>query len=374
MRPLIITHILQKYRLPAVDVLKSRYPNTHVVVSDGGPWASGRNAPGLELRDDVTVIKSRVVRVAGAAVVLFPGLRRLVEQSGADVLLLDPRMGLPSVWSLAVWPPKSDGRSIPAVWWYAGWKNTERPGYINAISEGLQRRVISCGGAACYGTRARSYALELGIPPDKAVIAQNATDTMALERAYTAAPAQYRDRDGILNVVYVGAVEARKRLGAVIDAMACPPLRGAVRLRIVGNGPEVDALEAHARALCVAEDVQFVPGTYSPSTLAGHLRWADVGILPNQGGLFLNTAMSCGVPVICGKADGTEDDLVEDGATGWRIPCAEPNAIAAVMRKLLADRASITEVGCRARAHYHEIATLPNMIDGIDAALSCALQ
>lgn len=372
MRPVIVMHVLQEYRLPALEALKRRYPETRVIVSEGGPWASGQNAGTLGMRDDVTVLRPKVVSLAGARIVLFPGMRAAVKDSGADVMLLDPRMGLPSVWSLAAWPPLSKGMHIPSVWWYAGWTNRERPRYISLVAEALQRRIIRrASGAACYSTAAMRAAQRFGLPMDRVVLAQNATDTTALEEAF-AAQGGGAQSDDLLHLLYVGRLEARKRLDLVVTAMGSPALVGRCRLRLVGSGPEVDHLCGLASVIGVSDSVELVPGTHDPVEIAEHLHWADVGILPNQGGLFLNTAMSCGVPVVCGRADGTEEDLVEDGVTGWRLPDASAEAIVGVLEKVLSVRETIQDVGQQARERYHEIATIDHMIDGIDRALQLA--
>ena len=42
-------------------------------------------------------------------------------------------------------------------------------------------------------------------------------------------------------------------------------------------------------------------------------------VLPGTGGLGLNEAMAHGLPMIAGYADGSADDLVVDGETGYRL-------------------------------------------------------
>ena len=369
MRPLIVMHVLPEYRLPALEALKVRYPDARVIVSDGGAWASGQNAANIADLADVTVLPARVRRIAGVSLVFFPGLRSAVKASGADVLLMDPRMGLLSIWSLAVWPPKVDGRRVSTVWWFAGWRNRERARYISVVAEALQRQVIRrADGAACYSSAAQRTAISLGIPASRAVLAQNATATSALEEAFDAQVPPARHDDS-LHLLYVGRVEERKRLDAVLVAMSAPALAGRCLLRVVGSGPATQGLRAVAHARGVDTSLEIVDGTHDPFEIARHLRWADVGILPNQGGLFLNTAMSCGVPVVCGRADGTEEDLVLDGVTGWRLSGPNADEIEARLLSLLTHRDDVALAGVRARERFHETATLDHMVNGIEEAL-----
>jgi glycosyltransferase involved in cell wall biosynthesis len=46
---------------------------------------------------------------------------------------------------------------------------------------------------------------------------------------------------------------------------------------------------------------------------------ADLLVLPGTGGLALNEAMAHGLPVVSGYADGSADDLVQDGVNGFRL-------------------------------------------------------
>jgi len=375
LQPLIVLHVLPEYRVPVVDALHELHPGTRVVVTDGGAWASSRNAVSVTSRPDVTVLRSRHLRIGRISVVLFPGLRSLVRESSADVLLLDPRMGFPSVWSLAAFPVRRSGVPIPSVWWFAGWRNRERAAWVSAAAEALQRAIIRrAAGAACYSTSARRLAVELGISDERAILAQNAIATEALVSAYESRLGTVEDSKAeALHLLYVGAVEGRKSLDSVLEAMASTRLRSLVLLRIVGSGPERGALESQTKALGLQEYVSFVEATHDPESLADHLAWADVGVLPNQGGLFLNTAMSCGVPVVCGAADGTELDLIVDGVTGWRLQDGSPAAIADKVADILVNRHTVATMGAAARHRYEHTATIDHMIAGIDTALRAAL-
>lgn len=373
MRPVIVTHVFPQYRVAALNALKAIHPGTTVIASTGGSWACGQNAMGLELREDARVLAAKVLKLGPVSIILMPGLRRTVREVKADVLLLDPRMGLLSVWLLAVFPVRLTGKRVPTVWWFAGWQNRERSPLVYSVAEWIQRRVYRRGtGAACYSTRALQYARVLGVPASTTILAQNATDTAALSAAYDRIPGAGSAREGF-NLLYVGSVDSRKMLVNVVDALAVLTPEFAIGLRIVGDGTARSGILERARERGVELKVSVFEGTHEPESLAEHLAWADVGILPNQGGLFLNTAMSCGVPVICGRADGTEDDLVVDGLTGWRMPDGRPETIAAALSRVFADRHLIENVGRQARLHYEETATIRNMVDGIDAALRAAV-
>jgi len=59
-------------------------------------------------------------------------------------------------------------------------------------------------------------------------------------------------------------------------------------------------------------------GAQHGAQLAKHLRSADLFVMPGTGGLAVQEAMSFGLPVIVGVADGTQTDLVR-GENGWLL-------------------------------------------------------
>ena len=72
-------------------------------------------------------------------------------------------------------------------------------------------------------------------------------------------------------------------------------------------------------------------------------------VLPGTGGLGLNEAMAHGLPMIAGYADGSADDLVVDGETGYRLRSESAGELAAFIAKLLDDPALARHMGSRGR-------------------------
>ncbi|MEE1619167.1 glycosyltransferase family 4 protein [Brachybacterium sp. J153] len=119
--------------------------------------------------------------------------------------------------------------------------------------------------------------------------------------------AKYADADEKL-VVYVGRLAPEKQ---VEDLRVIHDMPG-VRLLIVGDGPEKDALR---RAMPRARFAGFRSGT----DLATHLASADLFIHPGELETFGQTiqeAMASGLPVIAPRRGGPVD-LVTPSRTGW---------------------------------------------------------
>jgi glycosyltransferase involved in cell wall biosynthesis len=171
----------------------------------------------------------------------------------------------------------------------------------------------------------------------------------------TAGPCPPSDRPRLL---VIGRIVERKGVGNVIEALADLP---GVEL-VVAGGPTRDVLEAdpeairlHARAesLGVADRVRFlggiaredVPAVMCSADVVVAVPWYEpFGIVPVE-------AMACGRPVV-GSAVGGLLDTVVPGVTGELVPPRRPDALAPVLRDLLADperRRRYGEAG-RARA------------------------
>ena len=79
---------------------------------------------------------------------------------------------------------------------------------------------------------------------------------------------------------------------------------------------------------------------------------ADAFALPSWDeafGLVYTEAMAQGTPVIAGRGEGPED-FIEDGVSGYLVPVRDPDALAAVLARLLADPQEAAAVGEAGRA------------------------
>jgi len=128
-----------------------------------------------------------------------------------------------------------------------------------------------------------------------------------------------------------------------------------VRLEIAGAGPARPSLETQARELGLNDVVNFLDWQVDlPSVMAG---W-DVFVAPSLEeafGISTLEAMAAGLPVVASSVGGLSE-LVEDGRTGWLVPPAKPEALAARLRELLLNpqqRHAFGRAGrARARTHF----------------------
>jgi len=174
------------------------------------------------------------------------------------------------------------------------------------------------------------------------------------------APARRADRPPTL--VTVGHLVARKRHADVLSALA--RLRDdhpALRWEVVGDGPERPALERQARALGVADRVDF-RGQLPPAEARERAQAADLLVLPSVDeafGVAYVEAMAGGVPAIgCAGEDGPEE-IAAIGGGLLRVPPRDPAALAALLDRLLRDDAERAALGAAARATVEASFTWP---------------
>ncbi len=267
---------------------------------------------------------------------LLPAIRRLKP----DVVLSTCHSGTVSEWGLAALKRALGFRLIAWQCGYEynpGWlKNTLLPRFIPLFDHHL-----------AYHTNAKRYALRYGAAESQVTVMHNTIDEQHIERADRAIARARLDarfpalRDKVI-VLYVGALLDEKRLDCVIDALDRLNDRR-VAFLMVGDGPYRATLEARCAGRADVVFAGRIVDGVGPIFDA-----ADLFVLPGTGGLALNEAMAHGLPLLSSYADGSADDLVQDGGNGFRLH--DGSAELAGRLRTLADDASLrTRMGERSR-------------------------
>lgn len=69
--------------------------------------------------------------------------------------------------------------------------------------------------------------------------------------------------------------------------------------------------------------------------------------------------MACGLPVLCGEADGSEEDLIIDGVTGCWLDGRGPESVVRGLGRIAGlDSTEIQETGRRTSEHVARVAGL----------------
>lgn len=171
-------------------------------------------------------------------------------------------------------------------------------------------------------------------------------------------PGKRRD-GGRFEALFVGRLVERKGTPVLIAAASLLPPESRIRIVIVGEGPDRQALESQAASLGVMDRVEF-RGRVSAADLQTAYTTASAFVLPavtdsrgdTEGlGVVLLEAMSYRVPVI-GSRIGGITDIILDGESGLLVPPGDPTALAVALRRLEDDSQLALQLGEGGHRHF----------------------
>jgi hypothetical protein len=170
--------------------------------------------------------------------------------------------------------------------------------------------------------------------------------------------------DGALRVLFVGGDFRRKGGDAVLDALRrLPP--GSAEAHVVSK----DEVPSGERV--------YVYRDLGPNDrrLTELYRSCDVFTLPSRAetfGIAAVEAAASGLPVVVSDVGGLAE-LVVDAETGWRVPPADPQALADALGRLIDDRGLARRLGAAARARAERQFDLrKNARRLVELAVNCA--
>lgn len=139
-----------------------------------------------------------------------------------------------------------------------------------------------------------------------------------------------------------------------------------LRLRIVGGGPQQEALRTMAERLGISERVDFV-GAVPHEQVPDELRKLDVYVALSRThsesfGVAVIEASACGLPVVVSRVGGLPE-VVEEGVTGLIVPHDDAEAAADALRKLLASEALRRSMGEAGRRRVERMYAWPHCVD-----------
>jgi len=142
-------------------------------------------------------------------------------------------------------------------------------------------------------------------------------------------------------ILFLGRHEERKGLAVLLEALSELPRD--VRLWVAGDGPETDRLQ---RQVAGDPRVEWL-GRVSDAEKAARLRGADVYCAPSLRGesfwVVLLEAMAASTPIVASDLAGYRK-VARDGHDALLVPPGDATALAAALRRVLADRSTAEEL------------------------------
>ncbi|MBN2145953.1 MAG: glycosyltransferase [Anaerolineales bacterium] len=285
------------------------------------------------------------------------GLLRWLAEWQPDVLVVEANPRYPATRLAIQWMHR---RQRPVIGWGLG---APALSGRQAVFRQWERLSLlrSLDAVVAYSRRGAQEYRSLGLPAERVFVAPNAT-----ARRPSLPPPQRPDEfTGHPVVLFVGRLQARKRIDLLLQACAALPPALQPRLLIVGDGPARPVFESMAGA--VYPQAEFI-GARHGAELAPYFTAADLFVLPGTGGLAVQEAMAHALPVVVARGDGTQDDLVGQG-NGWQITPDSLQALSEALQQALSDPARLRRMGQESYRIVSQDANVEAMVEVFVSAL-----
>ncbi len=342
--------VLPVYRVPFFDALAD--------ACDGGLGVfAGQPRPDEAIATTDSLLVSRYFPARNLHLLRGPlylcwqgGFIQWLEDWQPDALIVEANPRYLSTPAALNWTHRMN---VPVIGWGLG--SPLLTGPLSSLRKTARLRFLSRFNALItYSQRGAKEYADLGFPADKIFVAPNASAPRPTA-PLPSRPTTFMERPTVL---FVGRLQARKRVDNLLHACASLPDNLQPRLLIVGEGPERENLETLTKE--VYPRAEFV-GPKFGDELAPYFAAADLFVLPGTGGLAAQEAMSYGLPVIMGQGDGTNDDLVRP-ANGWQIPPDDPGALKDALHAALSDAPRLRAMGAESYRIAAEEINLEKMV------------
>jgi glycosyltransferase involved in cell wall biosynthesis len=287
------------------------------------------------------------------------GLVEWLESWQPEVLVVEANLRYLRTPAMVRW---MHARRRPVIGWGLG------AGKQTGMLSGLRRRFLSQFDALItYSQQGAAEYARSGFPAERILVAPNAVAPRP-SAPLPERPVDFNNASAV--ILFVGRLQARKRVDLLIKACAALPGSLHPRLWIVGDGPEKEPLEALAGQ--VYPQAEFFGARFGDDLAPLFLK-ADLFVLPGTGGLAIQQAMAFGLPVIAAEADGTQADLVRP-QNGWCVPPGDLDALVRTMQTALQDAARLRQMGRVSYQIVSEEINLERMLQVFEQAVRTVLE
>lgn len=365
---------LPAYRVPVFAELASRPGlSVEVLFSDRAklPSVEAQGFSAAPMRERRLLTRPKEIRWVSAQFAA-------VDPARADVAVLEFN---PNVPSLVPAIRRAKRRGVGVVVWGHGYAVPERP---------MKRRIRNWIGAQAdavvlYNHEARARMIDEGVDPERLFVALNCLDQGPIQAAreawlddpdrLSAFQAEHGlDRGPV--VLFVSRLYDSNRMDLLLHAASrLSESHPNLVVALVGDGPEREHLRELARKLGIADRVVMPGAIYGEDKIAPWFLSASAFCYPSFLGLSVLHAFGYGVPVVTNRemwAHPPEAQSLVHGENGLLVDLGEPGSLADALARLVDDPERAGRMGEAGRALALSRYTIPNMVDGHEAAIRFA--
>ena len=381
-RVTVLQPALAKYRLPVFRELAGR------AVIDARVWYSSDGAvPNVDggVGFETEYVTSR--RIPGGFTWTGAQVRACSKQV-SDVVVLPWNTRQVSMFAALA---RARIGGVPVVLWGHGYSKREA-GWRAALRRWSGRR---CAAVLTYNHTAAKSLVDAGYDRARVFVALNALDQSPIEASRRAWMEQPERLDAFQRehrigahatgatpdspggvLLFVSRLTDDNRVDRLIDsAVALRNKHPGLTVAIVGKGPALEWLRAHAIERGVDDVVRFLGAIYDEDDLAPWFCSATAFCYPENIGLSILHAFGYGVPVVTSdkrEAQNPEIEALEHDRNGLTYAHGDQGAMDSTLDRLLSEPAVQRRLGEEAMATVVERFTLANMVDGMEAAVRYA--
>jgi glycosyltransferase involved in cell wall biosynthesis len=276
---------------------------------------------------------------------LNPGLWTLIRSQSFDAVVIYTGYMCASFW-IACFAAKS--RDIPVIISSDSSSLLQREGkqWKARLKPFILRFVYRYIDVLMAASRpVKDLAIQLGKREEEIVIIRSGVDkdawlTRLISFDRDAMRASWNVPADALVVLYCAKLQSWKRPLDLLRAFTKANVTGSY-LVYAGEGPQRSELEREAASLGINERVRIL-GFVNDSQLPGAYKAADLFVLPSEYDpcpLVIPEAMFSGLPVLLSDAVTGRLEMIDHGNSGYAYPCGDTDALAALLKKILADSA-----------------------------------
>lgn len=323
MKPKIafIVPIVAHYRLSFFERLINNNPEFEWCVFHGiKRKEDGRPAYSGEINFPNKIFTPKIFKIYPFGIVYNKALFSDIKDFNPDMVITTGISGDISNRQIIKWINK---RGKTCILWVCSWESGNAKGLFKVIKSTLIKSYFrKATHFIAYGTHAKNYIESFGIEPKRISIAFNGIDLNVLKQNETRITdtgqkirlKQCKSSNDFI-FLYVGGLISEKRVDLLVSQFIKLNIEyNSAKLWIIGDGPLLNRLVSIAGNNTNVTFFGRIINDVDPYFVA-----SDCFVLPGAGGLALNQAMYWKKTCIAGFADGTEEDLVVEGLTGFRF-------------------------------------------------------
>jgi glycosyltransferase involved in cell wall biosynthesis len=252
-------------------------------------------------------------------------------------------------------------RSRPVIGWGLGSRSPKGP-LAGLRLRWRQRFLRQFDAMIAYSQRGAAEYRSLGVPAERVFVAPNA----ATQRPESGIPKREKKTANQLTILFVGRIQPRKRLDALLQACSSLPIENQPVLQIVGDVPAMADLKNLAQRIYPKTEFK---GAKFGADLDQLFDSADLFVLPGTGGLAIQQAMAHGLPVIAAEGDGSQEDLV-GAENGWLIKPNDDSALRNALSDALSSAERLSKMGEKSFELVQSKFNLENMVEAFINAIN----